>query len=290
LRLASFVAGGRPSYGIVVGDDGLIDLGRRLGELEDLRHFIASGRAHDLAGQFADDPPDYRFTDVHFLPTIPRPGKIVSGGGNFPGHIAEIDRAGLRKGPPAQPVFHIKCADSLVGHLEPLVKPATSDCFDWENEFAVVIGKPGRHVARGDAFDYVFGYCILHDGSVRDFQFGHSPAAGKSFHRSSSLGPWIMTADEIGDISTLRVTTRVNGAVMQDECVGDLNFPIDLLISYFSSIMLLQPGDVITTGSAGGVGHFRDPPIYLTPGDMVEFEVDRLGVMRHQVIDEAGAA
>jgi len=264
-------------------------LGSSLAEQRDLRQLIASGQAEALARPFAHNRPDYRFAEVQFLPAIPHPGKIISGGGNFPGHIAEIDRAGLRKGPPARPVFHIKCADSLVGHLEPLMKPAASNCFDWENEFAVVIGRPGRHIARENAFDHVFGYCILHDGSVRDFQFGHSPAAGKSFHRSSSLGPWIMTADEIGDISTLRVKTRVNGVVMQDECVGDLNFPIDLLISYFSSIMLLQPGDVITTGSAGGVGHFRDPPIYLTPGDRAEFEVDRLGTMKHRVIDEAAA-
>ncbi|MDB5713986.1 MAG: putative fumarylacetoacetate hydrolase [Sphingomonadales bacterium] len=288
MRLASFVVDGRETYGLVVEDDGLIDLGAVLvADAPDLITLIASGRAHELTAPFADRPVDYRFGEVRFLPSLPHPGVILSGGGNFPKHIAEMTRGGLRNGPPANPVFHVKSPRTLVGHMEPLVKPAATETFDWENEFAVVIGKGGRHVSRDQAMDHVFGYCILQDGSMRDFQFDHSPAAGKSFFRSSSLGPWIMTADEIGDISTLMVRTRLNGATVQEECVGDLSFPIDLLISYYSTIFPLRPGDIITSGSAGGVGYFMEPPTYMVAGDEIEFEVDRLGVMKHRVIDEA---
>ncbi len=287
MRLTSFVAENRETYGRVAGEDGLIDFGRRCGATyPTLRELIASGDLEAVA-KAAGDKLDYSFADVRFLPPIPHPFHILSSGGNFPGHVKEMVDAGMSKGPPPFPGFHIKTPGSLVGHMEPLVKPKASDQFDFENEFAVVIGKECRNAPRERAFDFVLGYSGFHDGSIRDYQLQHSVSAGKNFHRSSSFGPWITTKDEIEDISQLYITTRLNGEVVQHESVGTLYFPVDLLIAYFSSIIRLMPGDVITTGTAGGVGFFRKPQLFMKAGDTLEIEVDGVGVMKHRVIEEA---
>jgi len=287
MRITSFVANGVNTYGLVTGEDGLIDLGARVGSRHHtLRELIASGELEAVEAEFASAPVDHRFADVQFLPPIPHPYHILSSGGNFPGHIKEMVDAGMSKGPPPFPGFHIKTAGSLVGHLNPLVKPKASDQFDWENEFAIVIGKAGRNIPRDKVFDHVLGYSCFHDGSIRDYQLEHSVSAGKNFHRSSSFGPWISTKDEVGDINELFITTRLNGEVVQHEQVGTCVFPVDLLISYFSEMIHLQPGDVLTTGTCGGVGFFRDPQLFMKAGDTLEIEVDRVGVMKHLVIDE----
>jgi 2-keto-4-pentenoate hydratase/2-oxohepta-3-ene-1,7-dioic acid hydratase in catechol pathway len=287
MKLSSFVAEGRGTYGLVVGDEGLIDLGARVGaQHRNLRKLIKSGELEAVAQRHGSGTADYRFSEVRFLPPIPRPFNILSSGGNFPGHIKEMVDAGMSKGPPPFPGFHIKTSNSLVGHMNPLVKPKASNEFDWENEFAIVIGAPCRNVSAADALKYVLGYSGFNDGSIRDYQLKHSVSAGKNFDRSSSFGPWIATADEVGDIAPLYITTRLNGAVVQHEQIGTLVFPIDQLISYFSTIIHLQPGDVITTGTCGGVGFFRKPQLFMKAGDKLEIEVDRVGVMKHDIIDE----
>jgi 2-keto-4-pentenoate hydratase/2-oxohepta-3-ene-1,7-dioic acid hydratase in catechol pathway len=288
MKLASFVAEGRSTYGVVIDDDHVIDLGARVGQQHhDLRQLIASGELETVVGQQGGRAADYSFSDIQFLPPIPRPTHILSSGGNFPAHIKEMEDAGFRKGPrPQFPSFHIKTSGSLVGHRCPLVKPKASDQFDWENEFAAVIGVPCRHVSEQNARQYVLGYSCFHDGSMRDLQMSHSVSAGKNFHRSSSFGPWIATKDEVGDIEPLYVTTRHNGEVVQHEQVGTLVFPMDRLISYFSQIIHLQPGDVVTSGSAGGVGYFRQPQVFMKAGDTLEIEVERVGALKHDIIDE----
>lgn len=288
MKLASFVANGRSGYGIVSGQDGLIDLSARVGsEFRNLRALVAGGTLRSVAERFEGRAADYSFSDVRFLPPIPRPYSILSSGGNFPGHIKEMVDAGMSKGPPAFPGFHIKTSSSLVGHLNPLVKPKASNELDWENEFAVVISATCRNVSPDDAMKYVLGYSGFNDGSVRDYQLTHSVSAGKNFDRSSSFGPWIATADEVGDVAPLYITTRLNGEVVQHEQIGTLLFSINQLISYFSSIVCLQPGDVVTTGTCGGVGYFRKPQRFMKAGDKLEIEVDRVGVMMHDVVDEA---
>jgi len=153
-----------------------------------------------------------------------------------------------------------------------------------------VIGMPCYRIAEDQAIDHVFGFTILNDGSVRDYQLSHSVSAGKNFRRSSSLGPWIVTRNEVGALDDLHLTTRLNGAVVQRERLGDMFFSMAQLIAYFSSILRLEPGDIVTTGTCGGVGFFRKPPLYLAPGDSIAFEMERVGVMEHGIVRDADDA
>ncbi len=186
---------------------------------------------------------------------------------------------------PAQPVYFNKPPGTLVAHGERLVRPSVSIQFDYEVELAVVIGRPGRHIEVGDALDYVGGYSILNDGSVRDWQ-RHSVAAGKNFFRSGSLGPWITTADEIADPAALEVICRVNGTERQRASVSEMIFSVAEIVSYLSMVMPLEPGDVIATGSPEGTGGSFEPPLWLEPGDEIAFEIPGIGVLENRVIDE----
>lgn len=187
--------------------------------------------------------------------------------------------------PPAQPVYFNKPPGTLVAHDEDLVRPSVSIQFDYEVELAVMIGRPGRHIEVSDALDYVGGYSVLNDGSVRDWQ-RHSVAAGKNFYRSGSMGPWITTADEIADPAELEVICRVNGEERQRAGASEMIFSVAEIVSYLSRVMPLEPGDVIATGSPEGTGGSHDPPRWLVAGDEIEFEVPGIGVLRNRVIDE----
>ena len=187
--------------------------------------------------------------------------------------------------PPAQPVYFNKPPGTLVAHDEDLVRPSVSIQFDYEVELAVMIGRPGRHIEVSDALDYVGGYSVLNDGSVRDWQ-RHSVAAGKNFYRSGSMGPWITTADEFADPAELEVICRVNGEERQRAGASEMIFSVAEIVSYLSRVMPLEPGDVIATGSPEGTGGSHDPPRWLVAGDEIEFEVPGIGVLRNRVIDE----
>ena len=186
---------------------------------------------------------------------------------------------------PAQPVYFNKPPGTLVAHGEELVRPSVSIQFDYEVELAVMIGRAGRHIEVADALDHVGGYSVLNDGSVRDWQ-RHSVAAGKNFYRSGSMGPWITTADEIADPAALEVICRVNGEERQRAGASEMIFSVAEIISYLSTVMPLEPGDVIATGSPEGTGGSHDPPRWLVAGDEIEFEVPGIGVLRNRVIDE----
>lgn len=186
---------------------------------------------------------------------------------------------------PAQPVYFNKPPGTLVAHGEHLIRPSVSIQFDYEVELAVVIGRPGRHIEEADALDYVGGYSILNDGSVRDWQ-RHSVAAGKNFFRSGSLGPWITTADEIADPAALEVICRVNGSERQRAGVSEMIFSVAEIVSYLSKVMPLEPGDIIATGSPEGTGGSFEPPLWLEPGDEIAFEIPGIGVLENRVIDE----
>lgn len=288
MKLVSFTVGDRTTFGIVTGEDGLIDLGARLGDrCSSLGDLIKNERFEALVAEHQVADADFRFADVRFLPPFVPQQTIISAGALFPEHIQENVDAGLLKGPLPYPAFHIKSASSMVGHRENIVNPRVSEYLDWEIEFAIIIGKPCHHVAPDRVFEHVLGYSILNDGSVRDYQAKHSPGAGKNFGKSGSFGPWIITKDEVGDIAPLFVTTRLNGKVMQRERIGTLVTPMAEVISYLSDIFYLQPGDVITTGSAGGVGYFHKPQRFLRAGDELEFEVDKVGILKNTVVDES---
>jgi 2-keto-4-pentenoate hydratase/2-oxohepta-3-ene-1,7-dioic acid hydratase in catechol pathway len=226
---------------------------------------------------------DYRLDEVECLPVIPNPAaKFLCIGINYRPHMLEMGRE-----PPNFPVVFVRFANSFVGHGTPLIKPSVSDKFDFEGELAVVIGKRGRGVKRDKALDLIAGYSCLNDGSVRDYQ-RHSGqfTPGKNFVASGAFGPWMVTGDEVPDPSDLQLETRLNGAVVQRESTGELIFDIAELIEYLSIWTELAPGDVIATGTPGGVGAGRTPPLWMKDGDTVEVEISGIGCLSNRVVEQ----
>jgi 2-keto-4-pentenoate hydratase/2-oxohepta-3-ene-1,7-dioic acid hydratase in catechol pathway len=284
MRLMSFEREGVESFGIVVGDQ-VIDAGARLnGEFAGIRDVLTAGALNLLRGM-EGLAPDCALEDVECLPVIPdAAAKILCVGVNYLPHIAEMGRER-----PDYPVIFARFADSLVGHGRPMIRPEASAQYDYEGELAVVIGRRARRVARRDALDYVAGYSCFNDGSVRDFQrHGLQWTPGKNFHHSGAFGPWLVTSDEQRDPRNFHLTTRLNGEVVQDESVGELCFDVPRLIEYCSTWAQLEPGDVIVTGTPGGVGAGRTPPLWLKAGDIVEVDISGIGVLRNPVADERG--
>jgi 2-keto-4-pentenoate hydratase/2-oxohepta-3-ene-1,7-dioic acid hydratase in catechol pathway len=279
MRLLSFESNGRPGFGVVVGD-GVVDASERLaGKPRSLREALAAGDL-PLLERMSAMQADFRLSDVTFAPVIPdAAAKLLCVGVNYMPHIREMGRER-----PDRPVIFVRFRDSIVGHQQQLLKPRESEQLDFEGELAVVIGKRARRVAKDRALDYVAGYACFNDGSVRDFQ-RHSGqfTPGKNFHASGAFGPWLVTADETGNPRELTLTTRLNGTVMQHESVGELCFDVPHLIEYCSTWTQLEPGDVIVTGTPGGVGAGRKPPVWMKPGDSVEVEISKIGTLRNSV-------
>ena len=281
MKLASFRNAGTSSWG-VVGDGVMHDVGAVLRQLPDLRSAIAN-QALDDARRAAQDAPQIPLDAIEWLPVIPNPDKIICIGLNYEMHRQETGRAEV-----AHPTIFTRFANSQIGHLAPLVRPKISTDFDYEGELAAIIGTSCRHVSRGDAFAQIAGYACYNDGSVRDWQ-RHTPqfTPGKNFFGTGPFGPWMVTPDEVGAIGPQRLQTRVNGQVVQDTTLGEMIFDIPRQIEYCSTFTRLEPGDVIVTGTPGGVGSRRTPPLWLKAGDVVEVEIDRVGLIRNTVADEA---
>jgi 2-keto-4-pentenoate hydratase/2-oxohepta-3-ene-1,7-dioic acid hydratase in catechol pathway len=280
MKLASFVTAAGPSYGRVVGMQ-IVDLGAAFGpSVPDLRSLLADKDRLDEASR--TDGPLIALTDVQLLPPVPNHAcKMLALGWAYRDHAAETQR------PPDEfPFFFLKHPQSFVGAGQPIIRPAISAALDFEGELAVIIGKAGRAIAEESALEHVAGYSIFMDGSVRDWQ-KHSVTAGKNFDRTSPYGPWIVTADEIPDPARLSLETRVNGRTMQSTTVDKLIWSIPQLISYCSQFMTLLPGDALSTGTPGGVGHKRSPQMFLKAGDVVEVEVPGIGILTNPVADEA---
>jgi 2-keto-4-pentenoate hydratase/2-oxohepta-3-ene-1,7-dioic acid hydratase in catechol pathway len=266
---------GVPSWGIAK-DEGVVDLGHLAPSLKHALWAMTS-----LAEQ-ASRHADYKLSDVHFLPPIPDPDKILCVGLNYTSHIKEGGRE-----PPPKPIIFARFANSQVGHGETLIRPKASETYDYEGELAVVIGQRCRHVAKDHAFDVIAGYACYNEGSVREWQ-RHSAQfiPGKNFYHSGAFGPWIVTPEEAGDITRATLLTRLNGQEVQRATVDDLCFDIPTLVEYISTFTQLEPGDVIVTGTTGGVGAYRKPPLWMKHGDTVEVEVDAVGVLRNKVAQE----
>ena len=281
MKIGSYIYNGKASYGVKI-DDGIVDLGRRLGKIyPDLPTLIKAFALGEAAEACRNQSPDFREEDVYFLPLMPAPVNIYCAGINYLDHIQETGRD-----KPEFPTLFMKSQQSMVGHRQELVRPKVSDQFDFEGEFAVVIGKPGRYIAKDNWKDYIAGYTILMDGSIRDFQT-RSVDQGKNFYHSSSSGPWLVTMDEVpGDFRNMKLTTRLNGKVMQASDLGNLCFDVSDLISYYSQIFYFQPGDMIATGTPGGVGSRRDPPVWMKPGDELEIEITGIGILKNTVVGE----
>ena len=229
----------------------------------------------------ADASAEHSWDDIAFAVPADPGARMLCAGANYHKKYP----LGGKVQAPAQPVYFNKPPGTLVAHGEDLVRPSVSVQFDYEVELAVIVGRAGRHIDVADALDHVGGYTILNDGSVRDWQ-RHSVAAGKNFFRSGSMGPWITTADEIGDPAALEVICRVNGGERQRAGVSEMIFSVAEIISYLSKVMPLEPGDVIATGSPEGTGGSHDPPRWLAADDEIEFEVPGIGILRNHVIDE----
>jgi 2-keto-4-pentenoate hydratase/2-oxohepta-3-ene-1,7-dioic acid hydratase in catechol pathway len=283
VRLASFRIDGRAGYGIVKGD-GVVDLGKRLGNrYPALIDLIRAGALAEARA--ADDVPDLKTSEIEFLPPVPGTEKIICVGINYP------EREGEYKGErekPKYPNLFVRFPDSFVGHEGALVRPKVSDKFDYEGEIVLVIGRTGRHVPRERALEMIFGLTLGNEGSVRDWiRHGSvNVTQGKNFDRSGSLGPWIVTADELDPAKPLRLMTRVNGELRQNDTTDRLTFDFSFLISYISTFTTLKPGDLIFTGTPVGAGGHQTPPKWLTPGDVVEVEVPEIGTLRNHVVDE----
>mgnify|MGYP003126342786 CR=1 FL=1 len=282
MRVCSYVLPkGGASFGVADGDR-IRDAGPALrARHADLRALLAAD-ALDALRTAAPDAETIAVDAVTLLPPVPNPDKILCIGLNYMTHIRETGRDA-----PKQPSIFTRYPSSLVGHGVPLIRPAASDWFDFEGELAVVIGKPGRAIPAERAMEHVAGYSCFNDGSVRDFQ-RHTTQfwAGKNFDRSGSMGPWLVTADELGDPVAQSMTTRLNGEVMQSTPISDLAFDIPALIAYISTVTELLPGDVIATGTPSGVGLFREPKVFMQPGDRIEVEITGIGTLANDIVAE----
>jgi 2-keto-4-pentenoate hydratase/2-oxohepta-3-ene-1,7-dioic acid hydratase in catechol pathway len=282
MQLITFRKGDRVSYGVVT-EGGIVDVGWRLGKrLPDLKAVLAQNALGDVAEVAATVKPTIRLEEIDFLPVIPNPDKILCAGLNYEAHRLEMERPKDK-----HVTLFARYPDTIVGHNQHIIRPAASGRYDFEGEIAVVIGRAARNVSRDSAMNHVAGYTCFMDGSVRDYQ-NHTAqyTPGKNFLMSGAMGPWLVTADTIGDPRKMTLTTRVNGKVMQEGVLGDLTFPIAEIIEYISRWTRLLPGDVISTGTPGGVGNARKPPVFLRSGDVVEVEAGGVGILRNPVRDE----
>ena len=276
MRLLSFTLNQESRFGIAT-DDGVVDLSHRT-SFPDLNSALSD---LDQVRTFEDIAPDHSWESISFDIPVPNQRRVLCAGLNY---HKKYPLGGEVK-PPKQPVYFNKPPGSLVPHNGQLLRPIASVQLDYEVELAVIIGRAGRHISESAALDHVAGYTILNDGSVRDWQ-RHGVAAGKNFFHSGSCGPWIVTCDQIPEPSDLSVSTRVNGEQRQNAGVDEMIFSVQELISYMSQIMPLEPGDIIATGSPEGTGGSMEPQVWLTDGDVIEFEIPTVGILANTVVDE----
>jgi len=282
LKYVSFQTDSHTSYGVVQGDR-VLDLGLLFGPRSpDLKTLIAEGLLLAAADKAAAHKADLSLADLQLLPVIPNPGKIVCVGLNYRDHVAETKREVTE-----HPTVFLRVPSSQVGHGQDIVVPRESARLDYEGEIALIIGQGGRRIAPRDAWQHIAGYACYNEGSVRDWQTATPQwTAGKNFWRTGGFGPWMVSADEIAPGRQLKLVTRLNGAEMQRATSDMMIHDIPSLIAHVSTFMPLEPGDVIVTGTPGGVGARRTPPVFMRPGDVVEVEVDAIGVLRNRVVAE----
>jgi 2-keto-4-pentenoate hydratase/2-oxohepta-3-ene-1,7-dioic acid hydratase in catechol pathway len=279
MRWLSFLRGGAPSFGCLTADGrGVVDVGAR-SAFADLKSAIGAGALGRLAAECGDRA-DLPVEGLTYLPPVPNPDKILCVGLNYRAHQEETGRGGE-----AHPTIFVRFANAQVAHEQPMIRPRESNTLDFEGEIALVIGRAGRRIARTDALGHVAGFSIYNDGSVREFQRQTSQfTPGKNFPATGGFGPWMMTPEEIGDPAALELTTRLNGEVMQHATADLMVFDFAAIIEYCSIFTQLVPGDVLVTGTPGGVGAARTPPVFMDEGDVVEVEVRPIGTLRHPIV------
>lgn len=284
MRFLSFVSSGKARFGALVGDE-IVDLSARMPEYASLRDLIADDaleRAGDIA-QRCDG--DVMLDAISYLPTIPDADRIFCIGVNYARRNEEYRDA---SNAPSYPSVFMRTRESLVGHLEPILRPPESTKFDYEGEIVMVVGKAGRRIARENARQHIAGLTLMNEGSVRDYmRHGKfNVTQGKNFESSGALGPVLITSDELGSFSNLGIETRVNGELRQQDSTENLMFSFEYLVSYLSVFCTLKPGDLISTGTPTGAGAHMRPPRYLVSGDLVEVSSPTIGKLANQVVDE----
>lgn len=282
MRLSTVKIAGRTTWGVIEGET-FRDAGAALaGWYADLKAAVTAG--FEGVADAAQTAAAFPLSEIEWLPVIPNPDKILCVGLNYEMHRKETGRVEVEN-----PTIFARYSNSQTGHLKPIIRPQVSTELDYEGELAVIIGKPGRYISRENALGHIAGFACYNDGSVRDYQrHTHQFTPGKNFPDTGAFGPWMMTPDELGPLDDLRIQTRLNGQVVQDATFGQMIFDIARQIEYCSSFTRLEAGDVIASGTPGGVGAKRNPPLWMKPGDIVEVEIDRLGTLRNPITDEQG--
>ena len=286
-KLATFRIPGRaPAYGLV-RTDGVVELSARFADRwPSLREAIAEDALTTLCAAGAAASPDHALEAVELLPPIPAPEKIICIGVNYPDRNEEYKDG---QAAPKYPSMFIRFPRSFVGHGAPLVRPKASPQLDYEGEIVIVIGKGGRHIAERDALSHIAGLSLCNEGTIRDWvrHAKFNVTQGKNFDSTGALGPWIVPYEEESQIADIRLTTRVNGEMRQDDRTSRMIFGFRYLISYISTFTTLVPGDVIVTGTPTGAGARFDPPRFLVPGDVIEVTAEGIGTLSNGVADEA---
>jgi 2-keto-4-pentenoate hydratase/2-oxohepta-3-ene-1,7-dioic acid hydratase in catechol pathway len=281
MKLATFSIAGMSAWGLVEGDV-VANISAANTGMATLRQALERPDAMAVIGAAALAAPRIPLSSVILEPVLPNPDKILCVGLNYENHRKETGRDEV-----AHPTIFTRFANTQVAHGAPMIRPRVSNHFDYEGELALVIGKPGRAIAKQDAFDHVAGYACYNDGSIRDWQrhtIQFTP--GKNFMGTGAFGPFLVTPDEVGPLANLRLMTRLNGVTVQETTLGEMIFDIPTIIAYCSAFTRLEIGDVIVTGTPGGVGAKRTPPLWMKHGDIVEIEIDRVGLLSNPVVDE----
>ncbi|OCG25710.1 5-oxopent-3-ene-1,2,5-tricarboxylate decarboxylase [Gilliamella sp. Fer1-1] len=279
MKLVSYLVSGRASFGLLT-QNGIIDLKEKLGDkYVDLKSLLADEEGLSIAKTYLDAPSDIEEQDITYLPVIPNPNKILCVGMNYAEKRAEFNETS------SAPTLFVRFPDSQTGHKTNIIKPAITNELDYEGELAIIIGKTGFRIKQEDALSYVAGYSCYMDGSIRDWQYTWF-TAGKNWPNTGAFGPCITTRDEIPDPKALSLTTYLNGKEMQHDSIKNLVHTVPELISYISTFTHLSPGDVILTGSPGGVGKKRNPPVFMQDGDKIEVEITGIGRLTNYVVAE----
>jgi 2-keto-4-pentenoate hydratase/2-oxohepta-3-ene-1,7-dioic acid hydratase in catechol pathway len=284
MKLATFTRSGKTSYGAVVGD-GIVDLALRL-PYASVLDVLRAGALAEARKAAEGAKADIALSDVTLLAPVAAPEKILCIGVNYANRNEEYkDGSAL----PKYPSMFFRTPGSFVGHGENIIRPKVSKQLDYEGEIALVIGKGGRHIPKERALEHIVGLTLCNEGTIRDWvrHAKFNVTQGKNFDASGSLGPWMVTTDEIDWAKPMHLTTRVNGEVRQDDTTTNLIFTFAELLAYITTFMALKPGDIIVSGTPTGAGARFDPPRWLVPGDVVEVGVPEIGVLRNQVADEA---
>ena len=288
MKYVSFINENKSRFGILK-DEKIYDLTTHfenyrqgLEWVPDLKMAITEKKIYEFNNLKLSELPTVDYRSVDLAPVIPNPGKILCVGLNYENHRAETKRPESK-----YPTIFTRFSESQVGHGQAMICPKSSERFDYEGEMAIIIGEPGRYIKSSDAMNHVIGYACYNDGSVRDWQKHTSQfTPGKNFEKTGGFGPFMLSADEVNNYEEFKIQTRLNGEIMQDASLSDLIFPIPQIIEYCSGFTELKPGDVIVTGTPGGVGDRREPPVYMKDGDTVEVKITKLGILKNTIVKE----